>query len=96
MFNYFPVKGLRISNELGPFKSSMFNVQGTSEDEVKTRTIECKYGLKPSLTPEALAVGAYLPQKIFTRNNLSRNSVVEIVISPLDWGGAMKLFKPES
>ena len=71
----------------------MFNVQGTSEDEVKTRTIECKYGLKPSLTPEALPVGAYLPQKIFTRNNLSRNSVVEIVISPLDWGGAMKLFK---
>ena len=41
LFNYFAAKEIRISNELGPFKLSMFNVQGTSGAGVKTLTIEC-------------------------------------------------------
>ena len=44
LFNYFAVKEIRISNELGLFKLSMFNVQGTSGDGVKTLTIECNMG----------------------------------------------------
>ena len=41
------VRGLRVSNELGPLKLSMFNVQATSDDEIKILTIECNMDLTP-------------------------------------------------
>ena len=37
--------------------------------------------------PEALAVDSHLCQEIFTRNNLTRKRVIDIVVLPLDWGG---------